>query len=444
VKLLPRSLFGRMFALSLLATLAALVIAGVAIGGVLQRFVTENVDARLRDRLTALESAVRTNGTLDPALIARVTQRFPPGEPWQVAQPSGARLGTPDLDADDRPRRDQAPGPLPAPEQPAMPADDAQPFDGRVRDVGRVHGLTTTLDSASGPTRISVAVPRGQIDRPVLAALAPLTASLAILGLALGAAALLQLRVGLRPLRTLRAAVEAIRRGRATRVPDDLPDELVPLARELNALAAENDAALASARASAANLAHALKTPVSTLALHLGDDQAAQAQLRRIDATLRHHLGRARAAAIDRRATTVLAPALGDLAAAITALHKDRIVIPVDVPDALAAAIDPQDLDELAGNLIDNAARHAASLVHVTAVERDRRIWLTVADDGPGIAPADHARATAPGTRLDERGDGHGFGLSIARELAELYGGALMLDVAPQGGLLARVSLPRG
>lgn len=445
---LPGSLFGRMFALSLLATLAALVVAGVAIGGVLQRFVTQSVDARLRDRLTVLESTVRRDGTLDRVLVARVTARFPPDEPWRIEPASDTSLGNGELDnvkvAGDLPLPG---GPAPrVPERvvsPDLRVGEPRPFDIDLRDGSGLHGLTATLSLPGGETRVSVAVPRRLIDRPVLAALAPLAASLAILGLALGGAALVQLRLGLRPLRTLRAAVEAIREGRAARVPEDLPDELVPLARELNALAAENATALAGARASAANLAHALKTPVSTLALHLSGDAAAQVQLARIDATLRHHLGRARAAAVDRRAATLLAPALRDLAATIASLHRARVRIEVDVPSDLTAAIDAQDLDELAGNLIDNAARHAAAAVHVAAYAQDRRVWLTIADDGPGIPAGDRAQATAPGTRLDERGDGHGFGLAIVRELAELYGGGLLLDAGPAGGLLARVSLPR-
>ncbi|WP_343044422.1 ATP-binding protein [Sphingomonas hominis] len=444
MKLLPGSLFGRMFALSLLTTLVALVFAGVAIGGVLQRFVTQSVDARLRDRLAALESAVHRDGTIDPAAITRVTARFPRDEPWQIETPAGVRLGAGNL-SEEAPAlaRPAAPprghsGPTPA------PLDDVQPFDARMPAGERVHGLASTLMTLTGSTRVSVAVPREQIDRPVLAALAPLAASLAILGFALGGAALIQLRLGLRPLRALRHAVEAIRRGRAGQVPEDVPDELRPLARELNALADENAAALAGARAAAANLAHALKTPVSTLALHLADDRAAQAQLGRIDATLRHHLGRARATAIDRRAVTPLAPALNDLAAAITALHMGRVAIAVDVAPDLVAGIDAQDLDELAGNLIDNAARHAAATVRISANAQDRHVWLTVTDDGEGIDAQDRERATTPGTRLDERGSGHGFGLSIVRELAELYGGALTLGDAPGGGLMATVSLPPG
>ena len=443
--LLPTSLFGRMLAMSLLASLAALVIAGFVIGGVLERFVTSGIDARLGDRLVALESAVRPDGALNRAQLARVAARIAPDEPWRIDSASDVVSGGALVQVDTLQRH--AP-PSPRPGKPrgrggaVLSHDGATAFEGRVDGGERVHGLAVTIPATGGDVRVLVAVPRAEIGRPVLAALTPLGLSLAVLGIALGAAALLQLHLGLRPLRGLQRAVEDIRHGRATRVPEDVPDELVPLACELNALAADNAAALQGARASAANLAHALKTPVATLSLQLAGDASAQAQLQRIDATLRHHLGRARIAVTDRSATTRLAPALTDLANAIAALHGGRVAIHLDVAGDLAAAIASQDFDELAGNLIDNAARHAAEAVVVSAAAVHRRVLLTVSDDGPGIPAGQRARATTPGVRLDERSDGHGFGLAIVRELAELHGGTLSLDDAPGGGLLARVSLP--
>lgn len=441
MRLLPRSLFGRMFALSLVATLGALVVAGFAIGGVLERFVTGSMDARLGDRLVALRSAVRDDGSLDRQQLARVTAGIRPREPWRI-ETSGDVVGSGgDLALIDEP---PVRAPPRGPRKPAPPplVRDAALFEGRLRDGTQVHGVSTNVATMAGEVRVIAAVPRDLIDRPVLGALAPLAVSLTILGLALGGAAALQLRVGLRPVTTLRLAVEAIRRGRATRVPEAVPKELAPLARELNAFAADNEAALSGARATAANLAHTLKTPVATLSLYLGDDPVAQAQLARINATVRHHLGRARAGAANRRTFTAIAPALANLANAITALHQGRVQISLDVPNGLTAAIDPQDLNELAGNLIDNAARHAASFVTISAIATKRYVLLTVADDGSGISAADRNRATAPGIRLDEQYDGHGFGLSIARELAELYGGKLSLGDAPAGGLLVTATLP--
>ncbi|MEG8013140.1 hypothetical protein [Sphingomonas sp. 22R3R2A-7] len=214
---------------------------------------------------------------------------------------------------------------------------------------------------------LTAAAPRDVVARPIRAAILPLLATLAILGVLLGIATAVQLRIGLRPLRALRDGVAAMRRG-AGGVSEDQPEELRPLAQELNALARDTSTALATARASAANLAHALKTPVATLALAVRDDAAAAAQVARIDATIRHHLARARSVAVDRRASTALEPALADLASTITRLHAGRAVaITRTVQPGLMVAVDAADLDELAGNLIDNAMRHAVSAVRIDA-----------------------------------------------------------------------------
>ncbi|RZL56885.1 MAG: HAMP domain-containing histidine kinase, partial [Sphingomonas sp.] len=257
---------------------------------------------------------------------------------------------------------------------------------------------------------------------------------------------IVQLRLGLKPLGRMRAQVAAIRNGDLTQVDEDQPVELRGLATELNALAADRAAALATARQSAANLAHALKTPVATLALSVRDDPARAAQVARIDATIRHHLSRARAGTVDARASTRVAPAVADLAVAIGRLHAGRgIAVTHAVAGDPVAAMDAQDFDELLGNLLDNAARHAATQVFVAVRAQPgdaRRLDLIVADDGPGIPAADRARVTQPGVRLDERGEGHGFGLAIVRELAELHGGRLTLAEREGGGLEARVSVP--
>jgi signal transduction histidine kinase len=262
---------------------------------------------------------------------------------------------------------------------------------------------------------------------------------------------LIQLRIGLHPLRRLRAAVGAVRAGTATRIPGDQPSELQPLARELNALLDENAAALANARGHVANLAHGLKTPLATLALGLRDpardpDGALGREVERIDRAIRHHLGRARAgtpgAAARHRA--LLAPALDGLVAALGRIHADRgIAVERSLAPGLALAIDPQDLDELLGNLLDNGWRWAARRIAIDArADPDGRARITIADDGPGIPEDARTEALLPGRRLDERGEGHGFGLSIVRELAELYGGGLALDSSALGGLAAIVTLP--
>lgn len=449
----PRSIAGRLAALSALATAVALVVAGWAIAGVLERFVTQGVDQRLDAQIALLASTVDRDGRVDPARLSaqRGLLAVDPDWRWSIVTPT-ARIGDGDL-AGLRARTPRPPrpadGPPPPPAGPdtAGPADAGAPapLDGIDGDDVRLHARRATLATRGGPVAITVAAPRQVIARPIRAAIVPLLLALAILGVLLAVATSVQLRLGLRPLRTLRDAVAALRAGRIDRIDEDQPAELRPLAIELNALAADTDTALATARLSAANLAHALKTPVATLALAVRDDPVRARQVDRIDATIRHHLGRARTGAGGQRTVTPLAPALADLAHAITRLHADRgIAITTTIADDIGVRLDPHDLDELAGNLIDNAARHAATQVTLAADRLDRQVRLRVSDDGPGIPFADRARATEPGVRLDERGDGHGFGLAIVRDIAALHGGGLELEETAGGGLTAIVTMPAG
>ena len=449
---MPRSLQGRMLLLSAVAILAALGIAGWAIAGVLERVVTEGIDRRLDAEIALMASVVDGDGRVDRAALAQRQGALDAGRDWlwRIEAPGGA-IGSTDRFV---PRPDAAPpGPrLPGPPGPpppgAAPLPDGGPqgVDGTDASGARLHARRLVLTTRSGPVTLFAAAPRGVIARPLREALVPLLAALAILAGLLATATLVQLRLGLKPLARLRAQLAAIRAGEAERVDEDQPVELQGLAAELNALAADRAQALATARQSAANLAHALKTPVATLALRLRADTEGAAQVERIDATIRHHLARARAGVVDTRASTAVRPAVDDLVQAIGRLHGDRgLAITADVRGDPVAAIEPQDFDELLGNLLDNAAQHARSMVQASASldpADARRLVLTVADDGPGIPEEERSRVTQAGVRLDERGEGHGFGLAIVRELASLHGGALTLDAREGGGLVAQVTLP--
>jgi signal transduction histidine kinase len=296
---------------------------------------------------------------------------------------------------------------------------------------------------ASGPRLVALA--------PLREVMLPLLGSLALLGVALAAATAVQLRFGLHPLRQLRAALADVRMGRARRVPDDQPDELAPLVAELNTLLDQSEAQLEHARRHVADLAHGLKTPLAALALRLAEsgrdpDGSLGAAVAQIDERVRHHLGRARAVTPGgaRRARTMLAPAVADLTDVMRRIHADRAIdVSTRVGSEIAVAIDPQDLDEMVGNLLDNAWRHSRSVVSVEATVRPASIELAIEDDGPGLSEEEIGQALVRGRRLDETGDGHGFGLSIAQELAELSGGHLALSQSMSlGGLRVALSLP--
>ncbi len=443
----PRSLFGRLLAIATIATIAALAFAGFAIGGVLERFVMRGLDERLDAQIAVLARAVRPDGTLDQARIVSLPQFDTRGSGWQwVVRDGTGRTWSGSADA-------TAILPRPGPPRRRRDPPDAGPMPGEAvtSDGHAVHLRQVSVDTSGGAVLITASGPRRIVERPLREAMVPLLASLALLGLGLGLATLAQLRFGLRPLRTIGVALADVRAGRRRHVPIDQPSELQPLVRELNALIDQNAAGLAHARRHVSNLAHGLKTPLAALQLKLAEpgrdpDQAMADMVARIDRQVRHHLGRARAAAPGGtgRTATPLAPAVADLVAVLARIHIERGIAPtVRIATDLVVAVDAQDLDEMLGNLLDNAWRHARGTVAVAADRRDAQVAVTIEDDGPGLTDAAIAEAMVPGRRLDERGDGHGFGLSIAHELAELNGGTLTLARSPvSAGLRAVLTLP--
>ena len=457
--LLPRSLYGRLLVTALVATLAALAFAALTIGAVLDRFVMRGLDDRLDAQIAVLAQAVRADGSIDRArlVLAEPYDDRRSGWGWRIdaggatiASPAPPDLAPPDLaELSARPAVPPEHRRAHAGRDGRLRGDGAQALDWRDR-YGQRHARSRVLETPAGQVRITAAAPRAIVDRPLRAAMAPLLGSLLVLGLALLAATLVQLRIGLAPLDRMRAALGAIRAGRAGALPGGQPRELAPLAAEINALLAENAAALAGARGAVANLAHGLKTPLATLGLALDGrdpDGSLAVQLARIERAVRHHLARARAATPGNgaRRATPLAAVVADLTTALARIHAERGVTSESrIDPALAVAVDRQDLEELAGNLLDNAWRWAAGRITISAAaaEDGRFVRLVIADDGPGIPVETRATALAAGRRLDESGVGHGFGLPIAYDLATLYGGTLTLGTSGTG-LEVVVTLPR-
>lgn len=276
--------------------------------------------------------------------------------------------------------------------------------------------------------------------------------ALAALGLGLIAAILIQVRVGLVPLRRVSEALARIREGRARQLEGDFPPEIEPLAHELNSLIAHSAEVVARARTHVANLAHFLKTPLTVLSNEAASAsgplaETVQRQVTVMRRQVDHYLARARAAgALDVLGTrTELASVIGDLARVLPRMHPDKALsVKVDVPAGLAFRGEREDLEEMAGNLIDNACKWAQRTVEIRAEALDaRRLVLSVGDDGPGLAPEERARAMERGERLDETVPGTGLGLAIVRDVAKLYGGDFRLSESQLGGLEARLELPR-
>ena len=296
----------------------------------------------------------------------------------------------------------------------------------------------------------TVAGDLSQVEAEIRAFNGTLIWSFVLLGLGLMMAVFLQVRVGLMPLTRLQQSLARIRDGSAQRLEGKFPAEIAPLAAELNSLIEHSNEVVARARTHVSNLAHFLKTPLSVLA----SEAQAQGgplsdQVRRQVETMRrqvdHYLARARAAGsvniLGNR--TEVAPVLNDLARVLARIHAERaIVIDCDCPPDLCFRGERQDLEEMAGNLMDNACKWAARYVQVRAVKAGPVFMLTVEDDGVGLSPEDRARVGERGERLDESVPGSGLGLAIVRDISKLYAGSLALGASDLGGLGVRLTLP--
>jgi signal transduction histidine kinase len=265
---------------------------------------------------------------------------------------------------------------------------------------------------------------------------------------------LLQVRTGFAPIDQLRARLMRVRDGATNRIDGSYPTEVQPLVEDLNALLEHRDRAVARAVAKAGDLAHGLKTPLAVLAQEAerartgGQPELAQAilsQVERMRRQMDYHLAHARAAASGATSGTrsSVAESAEGLARTLQRLYAGRgIAIDVQVPSDHAVRTGREDLDEMLGNLLDNACKWTRSHIVVSSAANNGHVVITVDDDGPGVAPEMRDQVLRRGVRADEAAPGSGFGLAIVRDLAELYGGSIALTAAPGGGLRANLNLP--
>jgi signal transduction histidine kinase len=263
-------------------------------------------------------------------------------------------------------------------------------------------------------------------------------------------------RRGLSPFDELRQRLSSVREGREKRLTGTYPTEVQPLVNDLNELLQNRDQLVQRAVATAGDLAHGLKTPLAVIAQEAERAEAAGhhelastigQQVERMQRQVDYHLAHARAAAGRARPgarCAILASAEG-LSRTLARLHAERgVTIDVRVAQEHTFRGQRQELDEMLGNLLDNACKWAASRVTVTSSEGEGHVVITVDDDGPGIAPELREVVLQRGVRADEAAPGSGFGLAIVRDLAELYGGTISILDAPGGGGRARLELPAG
>ncbi len=279
----------------------------------------------------------------------------------------------------------------------------------------------------------------------------PVMAALAVASMAAG---LIVVRGAIVPFDAMRRRLADVRKGRARQLPGDYPSEVQPLVDDLNALLAHSDAVVRRAIGKAGDLAHGLKTPLAILSNEAdrledgGDPDLAAVLSQQISLMKRqvdYHLAHARAAASGTAtgARASVSESAEGLVRALRRLYAGRH-LSIDATVAAEHCFHGQreDLDEMLGNLVDNACKWARSHVVIESSLDGGTLVITVDDDGPGLDPSMRERVLQRGVRADEAAPGSGLGLAIVRDLAELYGGAIALDSAPIGGLRARLTLP--
>jgi len=436
---LPRSLVGRLVLAAGIWIVVSLVAAGVLLDAALSDRVDYDVRRDAETRLGALIGATSVGADGRPVLQrphGDIRYQEPrSGVYWQIYVPEGDTLRSRSLGSETLP---MAPNP------------DPLQIEGPDEQQLVVLTRTLLLPGAQAPFTFSVAVDRTEVEEYASRFAGSVSAALALLGVGLLVAVVVQIRVGLRPLAAVGRALGQVRAGQATEIAGSYPGELQPLVDEINQLVRHNATVMERARTHVGNLAHALKTPISVLAARASIDKGTLADVVRTQTTMmskhvEHHLARASMAGpeggVYRR--TPVGGVIDDLARTLAQIYAQRdLEIDVDVPDKVLFRGERQDLEEMVGNLMDNACKWAGSHVRVTARSDGGRLALVVEDDGPGMPEAFHGEAFQRGRRLDESVPGSGHGLAIVRDLTQLYGGRVTLGRSRLGGLAATLDLP--
>lgn len=418
-------------------------LAGWVIGQAFQRSALEGLEARVDDYAGSLAGLIEVTPQRDVALSRSPQElRFEQvysGWYWQLRRGERVVLTSRSLwDSS----LSLPPDPMPRRELRLRgPRDEA------------LIGLSLQLQLAGlpEPVELTVTAPEHEIRPEIAAFNRMLAVALGSLGAMLTVIFALQIRWGLAPLRRMEDDLLAVRLGLRERIDPDLPRDLRNVADVMNEVLAHQEALIQRARSTAGNLAHALKTPLATLRVRLQseapDVDGLHRDLRQIRDIVEHHLMRAAAAgrASARHRRTDVRDAIQPVIDAVRGmlLRDAPVTLALHFDGEADVAIDPQDLQELVGNLLENAVKWAREQVDLTVVATPRHVCLRVEDDGPGIPEAERQRAVDRGVQLDERSAGSGLGLAIVRDIADLYGIDFRLDRSPKGGLSAEVVLPR-
>jgi len=315
----------------------------------------------------------------------------------------------------------------------------------------RVAASLKTMPGRDAPLVLMAGVDRSMIDADTRQFATFTGTALLILGLGLVVAVFLQVQIGLRPLYSLRNEIADVRKGKAARIARTYPLEIQPLAEQVNQLLDHNQETVERQRTHVGNLAHALKTPLSVMLAEAGTQQGALPDMVRkqtevMKAQVDHHLRRARAAArahvLGER--TPIAEVIDEMAVMLERVFEEKgVEIDWRAPDELGFRGERQDLQEILGNLMENACKWAKRRIRISAGPTHLgQMVVVVEDDGPGLPEDQREAALQRGMRMDETTPGSGLGLSIVVELTRAYGGKITLGDSDMGGLKVLLELP--
>lgn len=441
------SLTRRMLAVAALWIITLLLIGGFLLERAVSRIIEDSFDERLESVLSALIASVelgeqgelRLNRTLGDERF----QEPYSGLYWQISTEGQEPLRSRSL-------WDRALSPSPESASKAVISFDSRRFPG---EPLRVVERDVLLPDNPFVLHVQAAGSRLPLDAQLDSVRSTLLLSLGVLGLGLIGLAAAQTAYGLWPLRRVSDQIARVRSGEANRVSTDFPTEVSPMVSELNELLEHTEAQAEAARMYAGNLAHALKTPMAILVneaehVHTPFSETVLSQLAIMRRNVDHHLARARA--LGRRSATnaraAVWPSLQALRRAVERLYPGT-TIDIDGDESLYFLGERQDLEEMIGNLVDNAAKYGGGRVFVTAKADPHDgayVLVTVEDNGKGIAASERERIFGRGARLDSGKPGTGLGLSIVKDVAEIYGGTATLGRSEElGGLAASLRLPR-
>ncbi|AWB32406.1 ATP-binding protein [Orrella marina] len=472
----PRPLIWRSLKARLLAGISIWIVVTVLAAGwtltdLFRRHITEQLGSQLTLHLNQLAAALAVN------LQGDVSLQFEPTDPRLMRPLSGLYWQVDRI----------------APGQPAVPGvlrsrslwDEVLLVPSDLRAQSAIVSMTNgaSLHALTGPDgspllaliqvitppeghdrfRLMIATDQSAADEPISSFTQMLSIALGLLALGMTLASAMMLTSGLRPLKEIRTALGRVRSGETTKLEGQHPVELQPLIDEFNLVLSANNKIVERSRAMAGNLAHALKTPLSVMANGARENPSpfgdlVQEQVALANRQVDHHLARARAAAASTApgAQATVKPVIESLIRVLQKLYRDKpVVIHFDMEQNTKPVFrgDRHDLQEIVGNLLENACKWTDRNVWVqvettnTTRKNDRAalnptLTIHVSDDGPGLEPSQLVTIFNRGVRMDEQVPGSGLGLDIVRDLTDSYGGQVDASPSPQGGLCVSVTLP--